>query len=265
MRERLDEVDPRQLRAVFKHVFTLLQRGKGLEGFTCLDGHYVLSVDGTGYFSSSHVHCAQCCEKHHRDGRTTDSHQMLGAVLVHPDKREVFALAPEPIVKGDGAKKNDCERNAAKRLLSDVRREHPHLKLLVVEDGLASNGPHIKHLKGLDLRFILGAKRADHEALFEWVEATQRLRHGAVKQVEHTDEQGIHHRFRFLIDQVQQRGCTLFAKARAKAERPHSLWDKSLPPSPIGGAQAVPDLPRGGLGDLVPGDCVRIPGRDGAL
>ena len=101
-------------------------------------------------------------------------------------------------MKGDGAKKNDCERNAAKRLLSDVRREHPHLKLLVVEDGLASNGPHIKHLKGLGLRFLLGAKRADHEALFEWVEATQRLGPGAVKHVEHTDEQGIHHRFRFL-------------------------------------------------------------------
>ena len=25
-------------------------------------------------------------------------------------------------------------RNAAKRLLGDVRREHPHLKLIVVED-----------------------------------------------------------------------------------------------------------------------------------
>ena len=163
LRERLDEVDPRQLRAVFKRIFTLLQRGKGLEGFTCLDGHYLLSVDGTGYFSSSSVHCAQCCEKHHRDGRTTYYHQMLGAVLVHPDKREVFALAPEPVVKGDGAKKNDCERNAAKRLLSDVRREHPHLKLVVVEDALASNGPHIKQLKGLGMRFILGAKRgADH-------------------------------------------------------------------------------------------------------
>ena len=38
LRERLDEVEPRQLRAVFKHVCTLLQRGEGLEGFTCLDG-----------------------------------------------------------------------------------------------------------------------------------------------------------------------------------------------------------------------------------
>ena len=61
----------------------------------------------------------------------------------------------------DGARKNDCE--AAARLLEDVRREHPHLKL--VEDGLASNGPHF--LKGLDLR--LGAKPGDHKFLFEWV------------------------------------------------------------------------------------------------
>ena len=50
---------------------------------------------------------------------------MLGAVVVHPEQREVFPLAPEPIVKDDGATKNDCERNAAKRLLEDVRREHP--------------------------------------------------------------------------------------------------------------------------------------------
>ena len=41
----------------------------------------------------------------------------------------------------DGATKNDCERNAAKRLPTDLRREHPRLPLLVAEDGLASNGP----------------------------------------------------------------------------------------------------------------------------
>ena len=29
-----------------------------------------------------------------------------------------------------------------------------------------------------------------------------------------------------LIDQVQQRGCALFAKARAKAERPRYFWEK---------------------------------------
>ena len=100
LRERLDTVDPQVLRQAFKRLFSVLQRGKGLEGFTYLDGHYLLSVDGTGYFSSSTVHCANCCEKHHRDGRTTYYHQILGAVLVHPEQREVFPLAPEPIVQG---------------------------------------------------------------------------------------------------------------------------------------------------------------------
>ena len=118
---------------------------------------------------------------------------MLGAVVVHPKQREVFVLAPEPIVKGDGATKNDCERTAAKRLLSDVRREHPPLKLIVVEDSLASNGPHIEGLKRLGLRFILGAKRGDHAFLYDWVDATP-----GVETVEVTDEAGVRHWFRDL-------------------------------------------------------------------
>ncbi len=195
LRERLDEVDPKALRKTFTRLFSQLQRGKGLEDMSYLDGHYLLSLDGTGYFSSSTIHCDPCCEKHHRDGRTTYYHQILGAVLVHPDRSEVFPLAPEPILKQDGAKKNDCERNAAKRFLTDLRREHPHLKLIVIEDGLASNGPHIKHLKSLNLRFILGAKETDHRFLFDWVTNT-----ATTQTHELIDEKGVTHRFRYLND-----------------------------------------------------------------
>jgi len=193
LRERLDQVDPAQLRYPFRRLLHLLQRGKGLEGFEYLEGHYLLSLDGTGYFSSPEVHCENCCQKHHRDGKVTYYHQMLGAVLVHPDQREVIPLAPEPIMQQDGARKNDCERNAAKRLLTELRREHPHLKLIVVEDGLASNAPHIRLLQGLDLGFILGAKQTDHTFLFDWVENTP-----ATQTVEFTDPKGIAHRFRYL-------------------------------------------------------------------
>lgn len=193
MRERLDEVDPSHLRPLYKTLFSALQRGNGLDGFSYLDGHYLLSLDGTGYFASKKVHCAHCGEKHHRDGTVSYYHQMLGAVLVHPDCREVFPLAPEPILKQDGATKNDCERNAAKRLLADLRREHPHLKRIVIEDALASNAPHIRQLKALDLRFILGAKRGDHAFLFDWVTRTP-----STATYRYTDEHGVHHRFRYL-------------------------------------------------------------------
>ncbi len=58
---------------------------------------------------------------------------MLGAALLHPDHKVVIPLAPEPIVKGDGDNKNDCERNAAKRLLGDFRREHPQELMMLCQ------------------------------------------------------------------------------------------------------------------------------------
>jgi hypothetical protein len=47
-RERLDEVAPSDLSPLYQALFRQLQRGKGLEGFEYLDGHYLLALDGTG-------------------------------------------------------------------------------------------------------------------------------------------------------------------------------------------------------------------------
>ena len=170
MREILDPVEPRQLRPLFNAVFAQLQRGKALESFVFHQGCYLLSLDGTGYFSSSAIHCDSCLEKVNKQtGEVTYQHQMLAGVIMHPSHREVIPLAPEPIQKQDGSAKNDCERNAAKRLLRQIRQEHPHLKLIVVEDGLASNAPHIRELQALNMHFILGAKPGDHPFLIDEV------------------------------------------------------------------------------------------------
>lgn len=196
MREIIDEVGPPSLRPAFKAVFSNLQRGKVLESYTYLGDYYLLSVDGTGFFSSSSVHCDQCCTKKNRAGEITYYHQLLGAVIVHPDQREVIPLAPEPITRQDGATKNDCERNAAKRLLPALRREHPHLKLIVVEDALAANAPHIELLQSLNMRFILGVKPGDHAALFEKVE--EHASQHSVDEYTLVEEEGVTHRFRWV-------------------------------------------------------------------
>ena len=167
MRTMIDPVDPLALRSVFNDVFRQLQRGKALEPFVFHEGAYLLCLDGTGYFSSTKIHCSSCLKKVHATGETTYAHQMLGAAIVHPDKKEVIPLAPEPIVNQDGNTKNDCERNASCRLLRRIRHEHPHLPLIIVEDGLASNAPHIRELQRLGMHFILGAKPGDHEFLYE--------------------------------------------------------------------------------------------------
>src|ERR687891_1155945 len=171
MREILDPVQPEHVRPAFKTVFRHLQRGKALEEMVFVEGHYLLALDGTGYFSSQEIHCESCLETHHRNGTVTYRHQMLGAALIHPDRREVIPLMPEPIVKQDGTEKNDCERNAAKRFITKLRQDHPHLKLIVTEDSLSSNAPHIDVLQAHNLHYILGVKEGDHASLFEHVAA----------------------------------------------------------------------------------------------
>src|SRR2546422_8917837 len=177
MREILDPVDPESLCPLFKHVFRALHRGKALEEMVFVEGHYLLALDGTGYFSSQQIHCASCLEMHHRNGTVTYHHQMLSAALVHPDKREVIPLMPEPIIKQDGADKNDCERNAAKRLIAKLRQDHPHLKVIVTEDSLSSNAPHIEVLQAHDLHYLLGVKEGDHAFLFQQVQAAEYAGH----------------------------------------------------------------------------------------
>lgn len=174
MRERLDVIDPRVTRMAFCNLFTLLQRNKILDHYRFFGDHYLVSVDGTGVFSSNSVHCDHCCIKNHRNGTITYHHQILAAALVHPDQKVVFPFAPEPIMKTDGAKKNDCERNALKRWVKDFRREHPHLKVITLLDGLSANEPCISLLKAEALSFIIVCKTKDHAYLGDWLKAADK-------------------------------------------------------------------------------------------
>ncbi len=194
MRTILDEVDPEILRPVFKDVFDQLQRGKELEKMVYLGG-YLVSMDGTGYFTSKTVYCSDCLEKKSKTGKITYSHQLLGAAIVHPERAEVIPLPPEPIIKQDGEKKNDCERNAGKRLLAKLRQDHPHLPLIIIEDALSSNAPHIRELQKHKMRFILGVKESDHTFLFDYVRQAEQ--EGRVSTVE-IEEGDTLHRFRFI-------------------------------------------------------------------
>jgi hypothetical protein len=129
----------------------------------------VVACDGTGMFSSNTVHCENCCAKHHKDGQITYYHQMLGAVLVHPDQKEVFPLCPEPISKIDGSTKNDCEQNAMKRLLEDFRREHPRLEVIFTEDALSAKGPYLRPILNIGAHFIVNVNPTGNPSLFEWL------------------------------------------------------------------------------------------------
>lgn len=102
-------------------------------------------------------------------GKEQYYHQVVAAVLVHPITKQVVPMAVEPIMRSDGSTKNDCERNATGRLLRRLRKQHPKLNMLVIEDGLASNAPHIADLEKHKMHYLLGAKPGDHQHLFAQV------------------------------------------------------------------------------------------------
>lgn len=180
MRTILDEVDPTLLRPVFRDLFRALQRGKVLEKYVFLHGCYLLALDGVEYFCSTKVHCEHCLTRQH-NGVTYYYHQLLGAALVHPDFPEVIPLVPEPIQRPDGQSKNDCERNAARRWLHHFRQDHPHLPVIVTEDALSSNAPHIRDLQAARCHFLLGVKPGDHAFLFQQVAQRLEANQGVIR------------------------------------------------------------------------------------
>ncbi len=200
LRKFLDRINPIHLRSAFLELFRMLQRNGVLKRYWWEDKHYLVSIDGTGVFSSNHLHCEHCCQKQHENGAITYYHQAVGAAVVHPDQSEVIPLAPEPISKQligseadpevgpkdeeltdfpyrytdryrwESSNKwliNDCESRAIRRLVTRLHREHPRLKIVVLADGLHSNATFIKLLKRYRMSFIIVARPSNHEHLFE--------------------------------------------------------------------------------------------------
>jgi hypothetical protein len=196
MRTILDGVDPQYLRAPFRHMFQTLRRERVLRRLCFMGHYYLVSVDGTGYFSSKKVYCEHCLERHNsRTGEITYLHQLLGAAIVCPGRAEVVPLYPEPIVKQDGSTKNDCERNAAKRFLENLREDYPRVPFVITQDALSATAPHIRELQRHKLHFILGVKPGDHKYLFDYVDAAHTQ--GETTEFEQTVD-GVTHRFRWL-------------------------------------------------------------------
>lgn len=163
MREGIDGIAPQEIQEVFKIPLQVLENEGITKAYKVLGRYNCILVDGTEHYCTCTSPCAHCLTKVHRDKqgkvtKTTYHHQALSGVMAHYDHKEVFPVACEAIVKQDGEVKNDCERNAAKRLMPIIRYMLPEdrYNLLGVFDGLYPNGPLIRLLKELNMRFITG-------------------------------------------------------------------------------------------------------------
>lgn len=169
MRNILDTIDPMDIRSPFKSIFSQVQRGKALEEMAYLNGYYLLAIDGCEIYKSTYRFNDTCMVRNPKHGDTEYYQQFLAGSIVHPFKKEVIPLCPEMILKQDGSEKNDSERNASRRFLSHYRREHPHLKTIVLEDAMSANAPHIKTLNEKNCRFIINIKPKGNKFIFKQI------------------------------------------------------------------------------------------------
>ncbi len=122
LRKILDAVPSEGFAPIFKDLFERLRRHKHLEDYAIFPNILLCVIDGTQYHSSKDIHCEQCLHKEHKSGEITYSHAVLQGAIMHPDKKQVLPVMPEAIQNKDGTEKQDCEINASKRFIAQLKK-----------------------------------------------------------------------------------------------------------------------------------------------
>ena len=195
LRDILDEIPSRVFAPLFKNYYERLRRHKHLESFEILPNLLLCVFDGTDYHSSKKICCPKCLTKKHRNGETTYRHAVLQGAIMHPDKKQVVPLMPEAIQNGDGKKKQDCESNAAKRFIKNLKATHPRQSFLIGGDGLMSHQPMIEETLAAGQHYLFVAKPGDHRYLVKWLNAFPEL-----PTLVMNDEKGGSHHYRWRND-----------------------------------------------------------------
>jgi len=122
-----------------------LIRMKALDDFRC-QGDFIVAIDGTGYLSFSHRHCARCLTQKHASGEISYLHPVLEAKLITANGL-AFSLASEFIENPPGRtpenyqqQKQDCELKALERLAHTLKAAFPQLRLCANGDALYACG-----------------------------------------------------------------------------------------------------------------------------
>ena len=181
IRSMLDPVDPSHLQPAFDDVLGALRQHGGLAPFQRLGGRMLIALDGTEYFCSQKLGCPQCLTRKRANGKVESYHAMLAATVVAPGHAMALPLMPEFIAPQDGAEKQDCERNAAKRWLAAHGNRVKNLRPVYLGDDLFACQPIAEAIMAAGGAFLLTAKPSSHKALYDFMQGATVEEH-TVKQ-----------------------------------------------------------------------------------
>ena len=158
----LSKLPPDALSEIRKRMIRKLIRSNLFQEARVQGKYWRIILDGTGLFSFHERHCEHCLKSTYKDAdgkeRIYYYHKVLEAKLVL-GKNLVISIGTEFIENEDeNVSKQDCEMNAAKRLLPRIKADFPHLPICIQGDALYETEPFMKICRDYNWKYILTHK-----------------------------------------------------------------------------------------------------------
>ena len=175
----LEKLSPECLSELRKKMVVSLIRGKQFNRNRLLGKYWRVILDGTGLFNFKEKHCENCLctTKKTTDGKTVKMyyHKVLEAKLVLSDN-VIISIGTEFIEnENEDVSKQDCELNAAKRLLGKLKKEYPRLPIVIQGDALYATEPFMELCKEkYHWEYLFTQKDTRQKKLdegFEWIKS----------------------------------------------------------------------------------------------
>lgn len=174
----LEKLSSECLSDLRKRMVTSLIRGKQFNRNRLLGRYWRVILDGTGLFYFKEKHCENClCTvRKNDDGKITKLyyHKVMEAKIVLSDNI-IISLGTEFIEnEKEDISKQDCEMNAAKRLLKRMKKEYPRLPICIQGDALYATEPFMKLCREYSWEYLFTQKDTRQKKLdegFEWIKS----------------------------------------------------------------------------------------------
>ncbi len=167
----LKQLSPQSLSGLRRKMVTSLIRGKHFYRSRLLGKYWRVILDGTGLFCFKERHCENCLSvvQSEAEGKKVKFyyHKVVEAKLVLGEKI-IISLGTEFIEnEKEDVSKQDCELNAAKRLLERIKEEYPRLRICIQGDALYGAEPVMKKCRENGWKYIFTQKETRQKSVAE--------------------------------------------------------------------------------------------------
>jgi len=137
----LKKLDVSELEKIRDYMIRELFKKRSLEKYRLLDKNWCIAIDGSQLFSFKEKHCEHCLKKEHKNKETgeiekiTYYYTVLEAKLILGNM--TFSILTEFVEnENESVSKQDCEINAAKRLMKKLKYKFRKLNICILGDSL---------------------------------------------------------------------------------------------------------------------------------